>query len=260
MGLRERPIPGFSVPQDKLLLDAARNLQQFIDLMSPADAALKSQRQTNEDPLVVLPLALDDANATLSTDSQPRLIEINNPHQTLYFQDNNSRAAYFWYRPIDKAYDRQARWIKVKPGDVITWPFPVQKAYIWYPTQSLLTATVLLMKYGEIKTATINTISLNAGSGSSVDTSFMGVSGTDTSAAMSSVAAVIVSALSSRTKSWLYNDAGGSTVWLGDSSVAVGRGFPLAPGASIEWTNVGPLYGVCDAGQTSTIYGMEEQQ
>lgn len=261
MGLRERPIPGFSVPRDQLLLEAARNLNEFLAQLAPADAALKSQRQTNEDPLIVLPLALDDSNCTPSTASQPNLIEINNPHQSLYFQDSNSLSAYFWYRPIDKAYDRLARWIKVRKGDTINWPFPVQKAYIWYPQQDLLTATVLLLKYGEIKTATVNTISLNAGSGSSIVTNPFDVAADQPSVAIPAggAATPILTATATRTKIHLYNDAGGDIVWIGDSNVAAGtRGFPLAPGEGKEITNVGPLYGSSLGG--STIYGMEERQ
>ncbi len=255
-------IPGFAMNQQQLLLDAARSLNQLLGQLNPDNEALKAQRGTREDPVTILNLVLDDGQSTSAAQEaagNPLVREINNAHKTVYFQDNNSRAAYFWYRPVSAAYEVDTRWIKVRPGDVIEWPFPVDKAYIWYPAQTLLTATVLLLKYGRIHTATINTISLNAGSGSSVTTNTLGAGASTNVPVVGGAAAVsILPPNLTRTRAHLFNDSGGDIVWLGDSSVADGRGFPIGPGESFEWTNVGPLFAFSVGG--STIYGAEEQQ
>lgn len=253
--------PGFTIDQNKALADLADAMRGFNALMGPANASLNAQRQAREEPFQVEKFYFD-IDSTPTTAREPKIAkEINHPHQCMYFQDSNSNSAYFWYRPISKAYEKESRWIKVKKGDIVRWPFPVEKAYIWYPDQALLTGDVVFFKYGDVDTATINTISLNAGSGSSVVSKPFTASGAAASAPLTQTAAVVLPPLTTRTKSWIKNDSGGSEVWLGSSDVVFGtNGFQLLPGESMEWTNVGPLYGICDAGQTSTIYGMEERQ
>lgn len=126
-------------------------MRAFAALTSGMNDALGAQKHLLENPISILKLALDDARASAATgNTMPRPFEINIPHQSLFVHDSNSQSAYFWYRPFDRD-DNPYQWIKMQKGKQLNFPFPVKKAYIWYPSQDLLTIDLLFFKYGQLQ-------------------------------------------------------------------------------------------------------------
>lgn len=252
-------IPGFAINREVMAEQAAEFLRNFNALLAPGENALGAQAQERLDPIKLMRLFLDDVKATPATgNTMPRIIEINIPHAQIFAHDSNSQSAYFYYRPFSRD-DNPQQWIKMIKGKQYNLPFPCKKAFIWYPSQDLLTMDILFSKFGQLQSPEVVNNVLATTTGSSTVTAFMGAAGTDTVTAVDdSTGVVLVPAEITRAKSHFFNDGG--DIWIGDSNVDVNRGLKILAGERFTHSNLGPLYVISDTGATSNIYGMEERQ
>lgn len=250
-------LPGFALDKNTQIELAAEFARQFASVIMGDEAALGAQSQERISPIKMLRLALDDSDASSSATRITKIREIPIPHKQIFVHDSNNSGAYFYYRPFDRD-DNPAQWIKMIKGKQYNLPFPTKKAYIWYPSQSLLTVDILFSKFGSLQSPEVVNNILPTVTGTSVVTAFMGT-GSDTSKAITdAVAVAVLPAEVSRARANLFND--GDAIWIGDSNVAVGRGLKIGAGERFEWSNLGPMYAISDTGGISTIYGNEERQ
>lgn len=92
--------------------------------------------------------------------------------------------------------------------------------------------------------------------GTSVATGTLGSLGTGATVTVTNAAAIALCPTNlTRADLMLYTD---QAIWIGDASVAVGRGIPIAAGATFSWQNTGPLYAIA-AGANATVTGFESR-
>jgi len=201
-------------------------------------------------PYNVRKIVVDLTTAKSETDSIP--FRIGFPFQSFLVVDATDSIANVNMRLYGR--DQQNDMLPLKKGIQVTFPFPINEAYISWAAQAGKTITFIFFVYGEMKTNIFdlqNSGGVSIYDGSSVVTETAGVATT--------TAAVLFAASTVRKKVFIQN-FDSIDVYLGDSAVTdetgTKPGIRVPPGGSYEWRSSSACYIIAGSAGTANKIGL----
>lgn len=167
---------------------------------------------------------------------------LNFPFSAVYVQDASDSSTEIQLKLYTDDSNNQPFTLRLK--DVINFDFPISKGFATWEAQAGKSVTLMFLRSGSFRP------------GSFLISNTLGLDGTSIST-LANVAvpntATALWTLDLDAKVYTISNVGGDVIWIGSSSVAVGTGTPLLPGANTTIRNSAVFYGISPTASTLSI-------